>query len=78
MEPVIYHYLRTNPELLEFIRQNPVWYRYLGRDGRGRMNDLEKEAKIFYGQTFSGRLNRVNDRVQMASMLINVANILKN
>lgn len=78
MERAIYLYLREQPKLLEFIRQEPRWYRYLLRDGAKRLPELEKEAKVFYGQTFSGHLNRVNDQVQMASMLINVANILKD
>lgn len=78
MESAIYQYLRTKPELLEFMRHQPIWYRYLSRDGAKRLAELEKEANIFYGKTFSGRLSRVNDQVQMASMLINVANMLKD
>ncbi|GGN49131.1 YlbE-like family protein [Oceanobacillus indicireducens] len=78
MEQAVYLYLREQPKLLEFIRRQPIWYRYLLREGAKVLPELEKEAKVFYGQTFSGRLNRVSDQVQMASMLINVANILKD
>ncbi|MCM3742251.1 YlbE-like family protein [Oceanobacillus luteolus] len=78
MDLATYQYLQNNPRALEFIRLNPIWYRYLSRDGVKRTQDLEKEVKIFFGQTFSGRLNRMNDQVQMASMLIQVANILKD
>lgn len=78
MDNMTYLYLRNRPELLKFMRQHPIWYRYLMRDGVNRLPELEKEAKIFYGQTFSGRLDRVNNQVQMASMLINLANILKD
>jgi hypothetical protein len=78
IEPRIYAYLQENPKMLDFIRQQPIWYRYLSRDGASRIPELEKEAKRFHGQTWSGRLNRMNEQVQMASMLINVANILKD
>lgn len=78
MDLETYQYLRTNPRLLEYIRQHPIWYRYLSRDGIKRLEALEKEAKVFYGQTISGRLHRVNEQVQMASMLINLTNILKD
>lgn len=78
MDLATYQFIQGQPKLLEFVRNNPIWYRYLLRDGIKRIPELEKEAKIFYGQTFSGRLNRINDQVQMASMLINVANILKD
>lgn len=78
MDTATYHYLLSNPKFIDYVRQNPIWYRYLLRDGVKRLPELEREVKIFYGQTISGRLNRMNDQVQMASMLIQLANILKD
>ncbi|WP_405102428.1 YlbE-like family protein [Oceanobacillus sp. FSL H7-0719] len=78
MDRATYNYIKQQPKLVEFMRQRPIWYRYLSRDGATRIPELEKEAKVFYGQTLSQRLNRVNDQVQMASMLINLANLLKD
>ncbi len=78
MDRTTYLYLKQQPKLVEFVRQRPIWYRYLSRDGATRISELEKEAKIFYGQTLSQRLNRMNDQVEMASTLINLANLLKD
>lgn len=78
MDQTTYFYLKQQPKLMEFIRQRPIWYRYLSREGATRIPELEKEAKIFYGQTLSQRLNRINDQVEMASTLINLANLLKD
>jgi len=78
MDQTTYFYLKQQPKLMDFIRQRPIWYRYLSRDGAARIPELEKEAKIFYGQTLSQRLNRINDQVEMAFTLINLANLLKD
>lgn len=78
MDSSTYQYLSNQPKLLEFIRHNPHWYRYLSRDGLTRRTELEREAKIFFGQTLTQRVERVNQRIQMASMLMNVAELLKD
>ena len=57
---------------------NPIGYRHLSRDGLKRVNELENAAKVFYGKTLSQRMDRVNNQLQMASMLINMADLLKD
>ncbi|GAB4072330.1 YlbE-like family protein [Barrientosiimonas marina] len=76
MQPAIYNYLRQNPELHQFVRFNPVWYRYLTKDPQ-RMQDLEKASKQFHGQTFSQQVNRIENQLQNANMLIHLAQALK-
>lgn len=70
-------YLRENPKLAEFVRYNPEWYRYLSR-GPERIKEMEKEAKIFYGKTLPQQINTLNDRIQMISMLAEVAKAMKD
>ena len=77
MESTCYYYLKSNPELLRFVRLNPIWYRYLARDP-SRMNEIEKEAKIFYGKTIPQRLEKMSHHIQMASMLIQLAGNMKD
>lgn len=77
MEPICYQYLRSNPELLRFVRFNPMWYRYLTRDP-SRINEIEKEARKFYGKTIPQRLEKLSNHVQMASMLIQLAGNMKD
>ena len=78
MDAYTYYYLKEQPKLLEFIRYEPIWYRYLSRDGAARLSELEREAKIFYGQTLPQRLKRINQQMQMASMFIHAAELLKD
>ena len=78
MDSTTIQYLANNPKLQEFIRYEPHWYRHLSRDGLKRVNELENAAKVFYGKTLSQRMDRVNNQLQMASMLINMADLLKD
>lgn len=77
MDPTSYNYLSNNPRLAMFVRYNPIWYRYLSREPE-RINEIEKEAKKFYGKTFSQQLDKVNNQVQMVRMLIQFAGEMKD
>ncbi|GGH72285.1 hypothetical protein GCM10010978_09080 [Compostibacillus humi] len=77
MDASTYQYLLSKPELLHFIRQEPVWYRYLSRDPDS-LALMEKEAKIFFGKTVSQRLGKMNRQVQMVHMLLQLANAMKD
>lgn len=77
MDQATYQYLQLHPKLAEFVRYNPVWYRYLTRDPK-RVYELDKEAKIFYEETLSQRLEKVNKQVQMMKMLIQFAGAMKD
>lgn len=77
MDQRSYYYLQANPELANFVRYHPIWYRYLTRDPQ-RIHEIEKEAKKFYGKTIEQRLERLNDQVQMVHMLIQIAGSMKD
>ena len=77
MDISVYNYLTENPRLLRFVRYNPEWYRYLARDP-GKMNELEKAAKVFYGQTFPQRVEKWNHQIQMIEMLLQFAGAMKD
>lgn len=70
-------YLKANPKLATFVRYNPVWYRYLSREPE-RIKEMEKEAKIFYDKTLPQQISTLNDRIQMISMLTEVAKAMKD
>lgn len=72
-----YEYLQEHPELANFVRYNPRWYRYLSR-GPDHIIEMEKEAKKFYGRTWSQRLEKMNNRMQMIGMLMKFAEDMKD
>ena len=77
MDEVTYRYLANNPSLAAFVRYNPVWYRYLSRDP-GKVREIEKEARQFYGKTFPQRMDRLNNHVQMMGVLLQFADAMKD
>ncbi|GAA0444333.1 MAG: YlbE-like family protein [Bacillota bacterium] len=77
MDPNSYNYLRQNPELLRFVRLNPIWYRYLSRDPN-LIEDMRKESKRFYGKTFPQQVEKVNNHIQMVGMLMQFAGAMKD
>lgn len=62
-------YLYEYPELRQFIRRHPVWYRKLSRDP-SRIYELEKEANYFYGRTFPQRVEQIQNHLSLAMMMI--------
>ncbi|WP_067728262.1 YlbE-like family protein [Oceanobacillus damuensis] len=77
MDSIVEQYLKQNPASAAFVRYNPIWYRYLSRNP-GRIREMEKEAKIFYGKTFPQQLENLNNRIQMINMLTQVAKAMKD
>lgn len=77
MDVICYQYLQKQPDLANFVRYNPIWYRYLSRDPQ-RVYELVDEAKSFYGKTFPQRLEKLNNQVQMVNMLIQFAESMKD
>ncbi|WP_085992495.1 YlbE-like family protein [Oceanobacillus senegalensis] len=77
MEQSVYQYLYNRPDLVNFVRQHPIWYRYLTRDPNV-LAEMEKEAKVFYGKTLPQKLERIGNNVQMLQMLIQFAGAMKD
>jgi hypothetical protein len=77
MDPTLYQYLSNRDDLLRFIRYNPIWYRYLSRDPN-LLNEMEKEAKKFYGKTFPQRVEKIGNNVQMINMLAQFVGLMKD
>ncbi|KGX93288.1 hypothetical protein N781_12845 [Pontibacillus halophilus JSM 076056 = DSM 19796] len=76
MQPGVYQYLRNREDLLRFMRMNPDWYRRVTRDPSVIQN-MEEEAKFFYGKTTTQRIEKLSTQVQMVNMLISMAQAMK-
>lgn len=74
MDKDCYNYLKSQPNLLKFVRYNPEWYRYLTRDPN-RITEIEKESKKFYGKTWSQQFEKANGHLSMMKMLIELATL---
>lgn len=61
--------LNEYPELRHFVRRHPNWYRRLSRDP-SQLSMLEKEANYFYGRTLPQRVEKVQNHLGLAMMMI--------
>ncbi|MEQ6378764.1 YlbE-like family protein [Bacillaceae bacterium S4-13-58] len=77
MQYELYHTLKERPELLQYVRVHPQWYRRLWRNPE-EFSLLEQEAKYYYGQTPAQRMQQWTNNIQMFSMLIQMATQLRD
>lgn len=69
MRHEVYQYISSQPDLKNYLRINPIWYRKLSRNPYD-IQTLETEANHFYGRTFPQRMDKLQNSIQLASMLI--------
>lgn len=72
MRKEIQDYLDSAAEMKLFVRMNPDWYRRLSRYP-GDVVHLKQAADEFYGRTFGKRMDRLNERAGLLSMLLSMA-----
>ncbi len=68
MRKEVYDYISSRPDLLEFIRDEPEWYRRLSRNPE-RLGEFIQAARVYHGRTWPARIERLANHVQMAQMM---------
>lgn len=71
MRKEMQEYLKQRQDLKQFIRHNPIWYRYLSRDPQS-LSQLENEVKVYNGMTIPQKLDRFQSNLNMAMMLLDM------
>lgn len=77
MHQTIYQYIKKNEELLTFLRYHPIWYRYLMRDPQ-RLHEMIQASKKFHGHTFSQRVDKFTNHMQMVHTLIQLTSAMND
>jgi len=77
MHPTAYDMLIKHPKYVSFIRDHPIWYRYLSRDPE-MIFEIEKAVREYEGKTFSKRLENIGSQAQMLHMFIQLAGAMKD
>lgn len=75
MRREIQSYLQSRPDMIMFVRENPIWYRKLSRSP-DKVFEIEQEAKVFYGKTLPQKIDRLNGRIQLVNMLLSMMNVM--
>ncbi|ARK31127.1 YlbE-like family protein [Halalkalibacter krulwichiae] len=69
MRAEIQQLLVDRPEIRQFIRQHPNWYRRLSRDP-SIVSQLEKEVNQFYGRTLPQRVEKMQNSLGLVMMMM--------
>jgi len=73
----VYTYLQKNKELIEFLREQPIWYRKLSRDP-SQIENLEIAVLHYYQKTIPHQIEKFSNGVQMASMMVSMFKIMND
>ncbi|WP_442599375.1 YlbE-like family protein [Neobacillus sp. D3-1R] len=71
MRTEIMEYLQEKKDLKEFIRQQPIWYRKLGRNPHD-LQSFEVASLHYFRKTIPDHVEKFSNSVQMASMMMHM------
>lgn len=64
-------YIKTNPLIYNYLRENSYWYKELNR-GSNVLKQIEEEAKKFYKQTPEDKIEKLYKNIEMISTFMDV------
>ena len=65
------NYIKTNPLVYNYLRENSYWYKELIRD-RKTLKYLEEQAKRYYRQTPIDKIEQLSNNINLITSLIDV------
>ncbi|WP_096154757.1 YlbE-like family protein [Bacillus sp. FJAT-45066] len=77
MRKEVFDYIQKKKTLQNFIREQPIWYRKLSRNPE-ILQDFELASMYHYKQTIPHKVQKFQDSVQMASMMVHMFHTMKN
>ncbi len=77
MRKDIYEYIQKKKTLKSYLREQPIWYRTLTRNPE-KLNDFELSSMHYYKQTIPHKVEKFQNSVQMASMMVHMFQTMKN
>ncbi|MGE8204207.1 YlbE-like family protein [Heyndrickxia sp. NPDC080065] len=71
MRKDVLEYIYSKQDLKQFLRSQPIWYRNLSRHPE-EIKKFEIAALHYYERTIPHRIEKFNNGLQMASMMMNM------
>ena len=63
--------ISSDPMLIRFIREYPIWYKYLNRNP-DFINEMEEEMKVNYKITTKDKIDKVKDTLSLVESFIDI------
>jgi hypothetical protein len=70
-------YIQANPDLKKFLREQPIWYRRLGRNPK-ELESFQIAALHYHKKTIPHQVEKFSNGVQMASMMMSMFQAMNN
>jgi hypothetical protein len=67
------HYIKNNPLIYNYLREDSSWYKRLNR-GEDVLKELEETAKKFYKQTPEDKLQKLSKNIELIKTFLEVMN----
>ena len=64
MELATIHYIKNNPLVYNYLREDSSWYKRLNR-GEDVLKEIEDAAKKFYKQTPEDKLEKLSKNIEL-------------
>lgn len=64
-------YIKNNPIVYNYLRENSYWYKELYRNPAS-LKRLEDEARRFYKETSEDKLKRLSEKIELFKTFMNV------
>ncbi len=65
------NYVKSNPHIYNYLRENSTWYKLLNRDP-STLKVLEERAKEKYKLRLSDRLEKISNNISLISSFMDV------
>lgn len=69
MRKDIMEYIQADPDLIKFLREQPLWYRRLGRNPN-QLQSFQVSALHYHKKSIPHHVERFSNGVQMAQMMV--------
>lgn len=73
MDKKTIEYIKTNPLIYNYLRENSTWYHTLTREPY-KIKELEEEAKKFYKQTPEDKIEKFKEKIELIKTFMDVIN----
>lgn len=71
MDQYTINYIKTNPLIYNYLREDSSWYKELTRS-RDALKLVEEEAKRFYKLTSKDKFEKISKNIELISMFMDV------
>lgn len=70
-------YIKADPDLIKFLREQPIWYRKLGRNPE-HLQAFQISSLHYHRKTIPHKVEKFSNSVQMASMMMSLFQAMNN